>query len=274
MNMQNENDVNELEEENESKNGKNPKFYFALLVCLAAVSVAGWSTYQTVKDFIAPQNTDAVSSSRKSKPQNKVATKQDKTAILEGNNQNSKNIQNERSAIPYDKSSSQSEKPENISKPKPKKEEKAEEEVQEVWNDKPEMLQTSYPTGSTVTKEFSNGNLVYCKTLEDWRTHEGTDFKAEIGSEVKAITSGTVTDVYEDPLYGTTVVISHDKNFTAYYSGLNKNVSVKKGEKVKNEEKIGVIDKVPCESLDESHLHLMISKNGKFIDPILILDKE
>ncbi len=271
MNMQSENDVNELEE-NERKQGKNPKFYFALLVCLAAVSVAGWSTYQTVKDFVAPQNTkDTVSSRRSSKTQSKTASQQDKTVILEENNQ-SKNNKNERSAIPYDKASSP-EISESASKSKTHQEENAE-EVQEVWNNKSETLPISYPSGNTVIKEFSDGNLVYCKTLGDWRAHEGTDFKAEIGSEVKAITSGTVTDVYEDPSYGTTVVISHDGKFIAYYSGLSKNVNVEKGKRITGEEKIGLIDKVPCESLDESHLHLMINKDGKFIDPILILDKE
>lgn len=270
MNMQNENDVNDLEE-NEGKHGKNPKFYFALLICLAAVSVAGWSTYQTVKDFVAPQNTDTVIN-RRSKTQSKPAAKQDKTVILEENNQ-SNNNQNNRSAIPYDKASPSPEAAANDSNLKTQPEEHTE-EVQEVWNDKPEQLQISYPSGNTVTKEFSDGKLVYCKTLGDWRSHEGTDFKAEIGSEVKAITGGTVTDVYEDPSYGTTVVISHDGKFIAYYSGLGKNVEVEKGKRIKGEEKIGVIDKVPCESLDESHLHLMISKDGKFMDPILILDKE
>lgn len=272
MNMQSENDLNELEE-SEDKRGKNPKFYFALLVCLAAVSVAGWSTYQTVKDFVTPQKTEVISS-RRSKSQNKTSNKQDKNAILEGNSQSEKSntIKKDQDAIPYDKNTSNKS---SVSESKTNIQPKAnEEEVQEVWNDKPETLQISYPSGNTVSKEFSDEKLVYCKTLGDWRAHEGTDFKAEVGSEVKAITSGTISDIYEDPSYGTTVVISHDGNFTAYYSGLGKNLNVEKGKRIKSEEKIGIIDKVPCEVLEGSHLHLMINKDGKFIDPILILDKE
>lgn len=117
-------------------------------------------------------------------------------------------------------------------------------------------------------------HLYIPKTLGDWRCHEGTDFKAEKGSSVKAVTSGVVTDIYEDPSYGTTIVISHDSGFTAYYSGLNEDVLVKKGNRIKSGEEIGIIDTVPCEILDEPHLHLSINKDGKFIDPILVLEKE
>lgn len=71
------------------------------------------------------------------------------------------------------------------------------------------------------------------------------------------------------------MVISHDGGFTAYYSGLEKNVPVKKGAKLKSGDEIGKIDKVPCEAAEgENHLHLAINQKGKFIDPLLILDKE
>ncbi len=251
---------------NKEKPEKNPKFYVALLVCLTAISVAGWSTYKTVKNFIVPQKT-ASSSPRISRAKENPTSKEvDKTNILD--TEHPENTSKNNKPIPYEKKSA-SAAPANPTNVNPENE-----KVQAVWSEKTEPLSIAYPCTSTVTKEFSEGTPVYSKTLGDWRCHEGTDFKAEKGSKVSAITSGVVTDIYEDSLYGTTVVISHDAQFTAYYSGLNENVPVKKGSKVKGGEEIGSIEKVPCELLEESHLHLSINKDGKFIDPLLILDKE
>ena len=251
--------------EKREKTGKNSKFYIALLVCLTAVSAAGWSTYRTVKDFINPQKNTSVSP-RVTRAKETSAPKEiDKTVILEP--ESNKEDSSSKKSIPYEKTA-----PSKLDSNTPEKSES--EEVQALWSEKTEPLTVSYPCGNNVVKEFSEGTPVYSKTLDDWRCHEGADFKAEKGSKVTAITSGVVSDIYNDPSYGTTVVISHDSQFTAYYSGLEENVMVKKGNRIKNGEEIGSVGKIPCEVLDEPHLHLSINKNGKFIDPLLVLDKE
>ena len=254
---------NNVNEKNEKPEKQHTKYYVALLVCLAAVSAAGWSTYKTVKEFIDPQKS---SSPRVTRAKEKVQTAQEpsKTDILDSTNDEVSS----REAIPYERktqfNTSVEVKPENDKS----------EDVQAVWAEKSEDVSVSYPVENTVTKEFSDDTPVYSKTLQDWRAHEGTDFKAEKGSSVKSITNGVVTDIYEDPSYGNTVVISHDGQFTAYYCGLDKNTLVKKGNKIKGGEEIGTIDKIPCEELEEPHLHLCISKDSKFIDPLLVLEKE
>lgn len=260
-----------IQEQFEEKPERHSKFYVALLVCLAAVSAAGWSTYKTVKEFVTPQKSN---SPRISKPKNNPPMKQStvKNEILNENDSFEK-----KQAIPFEKKpEKEAAKPADA--PAGKESDAGEEKVKAVWaeNERPEEKpEVSYPTDSTVTKEFSGDTPVYSKTFCDWRSHEGTDFKAEKGSVVKSITSGVVADVYEDPSYGTTVVMSHDGGFTAYYSGLEKNVPVKKGAKLKNGDEIGKIGEVPCEAAEgQSHLHLAINKEGKFIDPLLILDKE
>lgn len=265
MNILKENDVNK----NKENSGKNPKFYIALLVCLTAVSAAGWSTYKTVKNFITPPE-NTVTSQRSSRPKGESKPKQtSKNNILDS--EKSENIgEDQKIIIPYEKDS----KPIEAFSEKKEEEKNDSEEVQAVWAEKPETITISYPGTNVVTKEFSDSTPVYSKTLGDWRCHEGTDFKAEKGSAVKAVSSGVVTDIYEDPSYGMTVVISHDAQFTAYYAGLDENVLVKKGNRIKSGEEIGNIDKVPCEVLDEPHLHLSINKDGKFVDPLLILDKD
>lgn len=260
MNTNKENRPNTKEEKPEKQ---RTKYYVALLVCLAAVSAAGWSTYKTVKEFVTPQKSSSPRVSR-AKEKSATARETNKTDILESS-PNEETGSSDREAIPYERKTEFH----------PASEEKTQaEEVQEVWAEKSENPVVAYPVDNTVTKEFSNETPVYSKTLQDWRSHEGTDFKAEKGSTVKSITSGTVTDIYDDSSYGNTVVVSHDGGFTAYYCGLDKNISVKKGNKIKSGEDIGTIDKVPCEVLEDSHLHLCIFKDGKFIDPLLILDKE
>ena len=264
---------NEKKDEKKENYGKNPKFYIALLVCLSTVTAAGWSTYKTVKNFITPpqqQNATTVNQ-RASRPKGETKSKEvsNKNNILESEKSDIDN--SERAVIPYEK---ESKSVNTLRETKEEHEVESNEQVQAVWAEKPEIITISYPSTSAITKEFSDNTPVYSKTLGDWRCHEGTDFKAEKGSSVKAITSGIVTDIYEDPSYGTTVVISHDSGFTAYYSGLNEDVLVKKGNRIKNGEEIGTIDTVPCEILDEPHLHLSINKDDKFIDPILVLEKE
>lgn len=254
-------------QEIKKKSERHPKFYVALLVCLAAVSAAGWSTYKTVKEFITPQKKMSSPRASRVKENQSVKETSSKENILESS---SSNIEKEKSrkhgsAIPYETKNETT--TDNQNQP-------TEEESKEVWAEKSKEAEISYPGTSEVSKEFSDGNPVYSKTLDDWRSHEGTDFKAPKGSAVKSISSGIVTDIYDDPSYGTTLVVSHDGRFTAYYSGLDKNVPIKKGDKIKCGDEIGIIGEVPCEILDESHLHLAINKDGKFIDPLLILDKE
>ena len=122
-----------------------------------------------------------------------------------------------------------------------------------------------------IIKKFSNNNPVYSKTFNDWRVHNGIDIKAEQGSKIKAITDGTVKEIYDDPLFGQTIVIEHDGGFLAYYSGLGNTTLVNANDKVEAGKDIGSINDIPCEKADGYHLHLAIKKDDAFIDPLEIL---
>ena len=117
---------------------------------------------------------------------------------------------------------------------------------------------------------YSGDELVYNRTLDDWRTHNGVDISAAPGDAVKAGADGTVANVYEDGMQGTVVVIKHD-GFTARYCGLAKATYVKAGEKVTQGQTIGTVGEVAMEVLEESHIHLEIEKNGKNINPDTVL---
>ncbi len=260
-----------IDNQNGKKPYKNPKLYVALTVCLGAISIAGWSTYKSIKEVMVPSNKikNNTSTTNKATNKNSNKTQNNKNHILDEKQNNN----TQKSVVPYE--NAERNKQNNTKNTKISEVNVLDsQETQPVLSLNVQSPKIVYPVdNNTIIKEFSDEKPVYSKTYGDWRSHQGTDFKAEPGSDVKSITSGTVTDIYDDQLYGTTVVISHDQNFTAYYSGLDENICVAKGQKVNPEEKIGFTNKIPCESLDEPHLHFMINQNNKFIDPILILEE-
>ena len=79
-----------------------------------------------------------------------------------------------------------------------------------------------------------------------------------------------MTAVYDDGLLGTVVEIEHE-GFTARYCGLDKNTPVKAGDTVTRGQTIGAAGEVAMEVNDESHIHLEIIKDGKYVNPDQIL---
>lgn len=128
------------------------------------------------------------------------------------------------------------------------------------------------PVSNTVAASFSR-DPVRSETMGDWRTHNGTDFAAELGDEVMAIADGKVIAVEEDALWGTVVRVQHGE-LTAAYCGVIPDEGLKKGTSVKTGERLGTLTIVPCELLDGAHLHLEITENGSYLDPVEVLDKE
>lgn len=122
---------------------------------------------------------------------------------------------------------------------------------------------------SNIITPFSGSELVKNETTGSWQTHNGVDIAAEVGTEVCAVSSGQVTAVNEDPLWGITVIIDHHNGFVTKYCSLAKDVSVQKGDTVVSGDVIGVIgDTADIESALAPHLHFEIMHNGAFADPL------
>ena len=115
---------------------------------------------------------------------------------------------------------------------------------------------------------FSVDELKYNETLGDWRTHDGVDIAAEVGTQVLAACSGTVTQVIDDDLMGTSVTIAHDGGYETVYSNLQSVPTVSEGQEVSAGEVIG---SVGCTSIAEfavpAHLHFAVTKDGVPCDP-------
>lgn len=124
-------------------------------------------------------------------------------------------------------------------------------------------------TTATVSKEYSMDMVIYNKTLDQYMTHPGIDLEAPVGSGVNAIASGTVTNVYEDDAYGTTIEITHDNGLVSKYASLESTAFVEKGDTVKQGQQISTVGKSALyESMDAVHLHFQLYKDGKLCNPM------
>jgi murein DD-endopeptidase MepM/ murein hydrolase activator NlpD len=134
----------------------------------------------------------------------------------------------------------------------------------------PNLKKTVYtwPVKGTVLSGFSLEVLAYDSTMGDWRTHSGVDIAAEMGTQVLAVTDGTVSCVGKDDLMGTTVTISHGDGLESVYSNLAGTPTVKQGDQVETGTVIGSVgDTAIAESSLPSHLYFEMRLNGQAVDP-------
>lgn len=124
------------------------------------------------------------------------------------------------------------------------------------------------PLSGNIVAAFSEDQLEYNDTLGDWRTHDGIDIAAALGTKVLAACAGTVSSVSDDDLLGTTVVISHADGYQSTYANLQAKPTVNKGDTVSAGQVIGAVGETSiAESAEGPHLHFSVSKNGKTVDP-------
>lgn len=126
------------------------------------------------------------------------------------------------------------------------------------------------PCDGEIIKKFSSDQPVYSKTMSDWRTHEGLDFKAEEGEKIRSVGNGKVTKVISDPMWGYVVEIDYG-TFTGRYCALKQGTVVSIDDIVSAGDIIGEVGTVPVESGDEPHLHFEVIKDKAKIDPMLVL---
>ena len=128
------------------------------------------------------------------------------------------------------------------------------------------------PVSGDPGKDFSAGTLVKSETMGDYRVHNGIDIIAKKGSEVKAVNSGKVLEVYNDAFWGTVVVIDHGGEVVAKYCGLGNKTQLAQGQIVEKGTVLGTLALVPCEQKDESHLHFEMTVTGEVQDPIAVMN--
>ena len=125
-----------------------------------------------------------------------------------------------------------------------------------------------WPVAGTVETPYSVDELRYNTTMRDWRTHDGIDIAAELGSHVKAAADGRVAEIRDDALYGTTVILSHSDGLVSVYSNLAAQPTVSEGDRVSVGQVIGSVgDTALCEAGEVCHLHFSMALDGVSVDP-------
>lgn len=128
------------------------------------------------------------------------------------------------------------------------------------------------PVDGEIVKEYAKDNLIYSNTLQEWTTHFGIDIKADKTTVVKSAETGKVKSIKNDPRYGLTIVIEHDKGYQTVYSNLLSSEFVVEGEKVEKGQSIGTVGNTAAfEIADEAHLHFEILKDSIQVDPNIYL---
>lgn len=140
----------------------------------------------------------------------------------------------------------------------------------EETTEKKEIVFSS-PLSFSIGKDYSMGIPVFSETMNDYRTHNGVDFKGVKGENVKTVAEGTVVSVDKDAVWGNSVTIDHGNGITSTVSGLADEALITVGASVYSGTVIGVVGEIPVESGEDSHIHLEIRENGILRDPLEVL---
>ena len=222
----------------QKKNGGNA-FYIVLSLCLIAIGVAAWSAVSAFNDFKNEENTVPQIEEPAPTPETEAP------------------VTSELPKVEYEKP------PTEAPETKPQEEPK---------NTKQYFIMPIEK--GNIIKNFDENALQYSKTLGDMRLHLGVDVAAQNGTPIKSVSSGTVSEIYEDANYGFTVVIDHSNGIIAKYCGISADVAVKVGDTVESGTEIGTLSTVPCESADDTHLHFEMYKDGKAVSPLKTMGME
>jgi murein DD-endopeptidase MepM/ murein hydrolase activator NlpD len=131
-----------------------------------------------------------------------------------------------------------------------------------------DLLECDCTVKGEILNSFTDDNLVYSKTFEDFRVHNGIDISCERSQPVFSVGDGVVEDVLTDSLEGITVKINHGNGFQSVYKNLSSDKMVKKGEPVSKGQVIsGVGETALFEAAQESHIHFELIYNGKQVNP-------
>lgn len=140
--------------------------------------------------------------------------------------------------------------------------------LEEVFYEKAIYMPLS---NTEVITEFSFGELAKSPSGV-WQTHDGVDLKATEGTPVKSMTSGKVSEIYSDELWGNCVVIDHNDALTGYYFGLQSDIPLSVGDEVNAGQIIGYVGQTQIESAIDTHLHFALKYADQWIDPISYIE--
>ena len=126
------------------------------------------------------------------------------------------------------------------------------------------------PVSGMLSKAHSVDVPVYSLTMEDYRTHTGVDIAAADGTAVRAAADGTVSEIWEDPMMGTCLKLSHKGGACSVYKNLAPALAegIAAGTAVQAGTILGAVgESALAEIAEGSHLHYELEIDGTPVDP-------
>lgn len=100
--------------------------------------------------------------------------------------------------------------------------------------------------------------------------HTGVDLACPSGTPVVSAASGTVSFVGYSNVFGNYIIVKHSNGYQTLYGHLSK-ILAGKGQHVSQGTRIGLVGSTGYST--GPHLHFTIFKNGKLIDPMMLIKK-
>ncbi|MFZ2303013.1 MAG: peptidoglycan DD-metalloendopeptidase family protein [Gallionella sp.] len=137
------------------------------------------------------------------------------------------------------------------------------------------------PEGKSVRKAFLRSPIEFSRIssgftnsrfhpiLQQWRSHKGVDFAAQIGTKVRATSDGIVSSFGRQNGYGNFVTIDHQGHFTTVYGHLSKFArGLHRSQRVAQGDVIGYVGMTGL--TNGPHLHYEFRVDGKQRDPLRV----
>lgn len=263
-------------------------FYMVLLLCLVILGASGYFLYRTVSDIganstqsasapaevtvttPADQETEPVSQTEtveeQEDPQPSTSLEDSKQTAAQEEAQQVLEPSATEEAVPVD---NPSEEEDAAVDAQPESQEVAapQEEVTAEAENVPAAL--SWPVEGDVVAAFSSSELTYNQVMGDWRTHNGLDISAALGTEVLAAADGAVESISNDPVTGTTLTLTHSGGMTTVYGNLDPDtLSVAVGDSVTAGQALACVGSSAGEQSGEgAFLHFAVTVDGESVNP-------
>jgi murein DD-endopeptidase MepM/ murein hydrolase activator NlpD len=127
------------------------------------------------------------------------------------------------------------------------------------------------PVQGTLGAKHDASVQVWSPTMEEYRIHLGIDITTEDAAPVYAAAAGTVAQIWDDPMMGTCVAISHEGDVVTIYKNLAANLAdgIVAGKEVKSGQQIGTVGgTATLEMAEAPHLHFEMTEGGLSVDPL------
>lgn len=137
-----------------------------------------------------------------------------------------------------------------------------------VNNKVPEM---AAPVSGKLSKAHNAEVQVFSQTLQEYRVHLGIDILTEAAAPVLAAADGTVSNIWQDPMMGWCVALSHNGECLTVYKNLAEELAegLSAGSSVQKGQLLGYVgDSAMMEIAEEPHLHMEMTVKGLQVDPM------